>query len=262
MDEAENGQEYGNPPVMDEAVGALLEQQLLKLLSRKSFFIWMIVESDQMLSQFLEKISTNLFYCTIFEILLTVFWILCVLIYSHNPKQTGFISRQTESKTTSRTGGIRMIWEELNKSLIIIGMEADSCQDVFKQLGGAMIQEGYAKSSYIEALAAREKEYPTGLDIDGTGVAIPHTDVSHVNKAGIGIAVLKHPVTFIQMGTDDEEVSVNLVFMLSVIDPNAHIDELQKILAIIQDTAVLEQVISAQNAEKIIDIIKEKENSL
>lgn len=155
-----------------------------------------------------------------------------------------------------------MIWEELNKSLITIGMEADSYQDVFKQLGGALIREGYAKSSYIEALAAREKEYPTGLDIDGVGVAIPHTDVSHVNKAGIAIAVLKHPVTFIQMGTDDEEVSVNLVFMLSVVDPNAHIDELQKILAIIQDTAVLEQVIRAQDAEKIIDIIKEKENSL
>lgn len=155
-----------------------------------------------------------------------------------------------------------MIWEELNKSLITIGMEADSYQDVFKQLGGALIQEGYAKSSYIEALTAREKEYPTGLDIDGVGVAIPHTDVSHVNKAGIAIAVLKHPVTFIQMGTDDEEVSVKLVFMLSVIDPNAHIDELQKILAVIQDTAVLEQVIGAQNAEKIIEIIKEKENSL
>lgn len=155
-----------------------------------------------------------------------------------------------------------MIWEELNKSLITIGMEADSYQDVFKQLGGALIREGYAKSSYIEALTAREKEYPTGLDIDGVGVAIPHTDVSHVKKAGIAIAVLKHPVTFIQMGTDDEEVSVKLVFMLSVVDPNAHIDELQKILAIIQDTAVLEQVISAQDAEKIIEIIKEKENSL
>lgn len=155
-----------------------------------------------------------------------------------------------------------MIWEELNKSLITIGMEEDSYQDVFRQLGGALIQEGYAKSSYIDALNAREKDYPTGLDIDGVGVAIPHTDVSHVNKAGIAIAVLKHPVTFIQMGTDDEEVSVRLVFMLSVVDPNAHIDELQKILAIIQDTSVLGQVINAQNEEKIIEIIKEKENSL
>lgn len=155
-----------------------------------------------------------------------------------------------------------MIWEGLKESLIIIGMEADSYQDVFKQLGSILIEEGYVKSSYIDALSAREKEYPTGLDIDGTGVAIPHTDVSHVNKAGIAIAVLKHPVTFIQMGTDDEEVSVSLVFMLSVVNPDAHIDELQKILAVIQDTDVLEKLKNAQDAQKIIDIIKEKENSL
>ena len=54
-----------------------------------------------------------------------------------------------------------MIWEALKKSLIVKEMEADSCEDVFRQLGGALIREGYAKSTYIEALCTREKEYPT-----------------------------------------------------------------------------------------------------
>lgn len=155
-----------------------------------------------------------------------------------------------------------MIWEELNESLMILGMEADSSDEVFEQLGGVLTHEGYAKDSYVEALKKREREFPTGLDIDGFGVAIPHTDVSHVNKGATGVAVLKKPVTFIQMGTDDEEVEVKLVFMLSVTDPNAHIDELQKILAIIQDTDVLEQLSEAEDTQKIIDIIKEKEITL
>ena len=64
------------------------------------------------------------------------------------------------------------------------------------------------------------------------------------------------------MGTDDEEVAVRLVFMLSVVDPNAHIDELQKILAIIQDTDVLEQLLQADDAKKVIEIIREKEITL
>lgn len=155
-----------------------------------------------------------------------------------------------------------MIWEQLKESLIRIDLEADSYQDVFSQLGGMLVKEGYAKSSYIDALCAREKDYPTGLDIDGIGVAIPHTDVSHVNQAGTAIAVLKEPVTFIQMGTDDEEVSVSLVFMLCVTDPNAHLDELQRILAVIQDTDILKRLIKARNTLEIIEIIKEKENSL
>ena len=93
-------------------------------------------------------------------------------------------------------------------------------------------------------------------------MAIPHTAVTHVNKAATAVAVLKRPVTFIQMGTDDEEVAVRLVFMLSVVDPNAHIDELQKILAIIQDTDVLEQLLQADDAKKVIEIIREKEITL
>ncbi len=155
-----------------------------------------------------------------------------------------------------------MIWEELKESLIVIGMEAASSQDVFAQLGGALTKEGYTKASYVAALAAREKDYPTGLDINGIGVAIPHTDVSHVNKAAIAIAVLKEPVKFIQMATDDEEVKVKLVFMLSVVDPDAHLEELKQILAVIQDTAVLEKLTEATEKQEIIEIIKEKEKEI
>lgn len=155
-----------------------------------------------------------------------------------------------------------MIWEELKESLIEIGMEAKSSQDVFRQLGGALTKEGYTKASYVEALAERERNYPTGLDIHGIGVAIPHTDVSHVNQSGIAIAVLKEPVTFIQMATDDEEVKVKLVFMLSVVDPDAHLEELKQILAIIQDEKVLDKLTKVKEKQEMINIIKEKEITL
>lgn len=155
-----------------------------------------------------------------------------------------------------------MIWEELDPALVMTGLDARDRSDALTQIGQVVIREGYAKESYVDALIRREENYPTGLDIDGVGVAIPHTDVSHVNKAGIAIAVLKEPVTFIQMGTDDEPVDVQLIFMLSVVDPNAHIDQLQRILEIIQDTSVLEQLLNVKNVEQIIEIVKEKENSL
>ena len=155
-----------------------------------------------------------------------------------------------------------MIWEELDKSVIVPDLEAETWEDVMKSLGQKLIDEGYTKESYIDALITREKDFPTGLDIDGLGVAIPHTDVSHVNKAGIAIGVLKKPVTFIQMGSDDEEVGVKLVFMIAVTDPNAHIDELQRIIEIIQDKDVLEKLFTVTDKDTIIEVIKEKENLL
>lgn len=155
-----------------------------------------------------------------------------------------------------------MIWEQLNPRLIFPGLAAQSTEDVFKSVGGALIQEGYAKASYVQALIDREAEFPTGLDVDGIGVAIPHTPVDHVNKSATAIAVLNDPITFVEMGTDDDKVQVRLVFMLCVVDPNQHIDELQRILSIIQDTKVLQALLGAQTPEQIVTIVKEKELTL
>ena len=155
-----------------------------------------------------------------------------------------------------------MIWEELKESLIMTEVKASSSQEVFQQMGGALTREGYTKDSYVAALSEREKGFPTGLDINGIGVAIPHTDVSHVNKSGIAIGVLKEPVLFVQMATDDEVVKVKLVFMLSVVNPEAHLEELKQILAIIQDTDVLSKLTEAKEKQQIINIIKEKEITL
>ena len=73
---------------------------------------------------------------------------------------------------------------------------------------------------------------------------------------------MKEPVPFVQMATDDEVVKVKLVFMLSVVNPEAHLEELKQILAIIQDTDVLSKLTEAKEKQQIINIIKEKEITL
>ncbi|MDD3028265.1 MAG: PTS sugar transporter subunit IIA [Erysipelotrichaceae bacterium] len=155
-----------------------------------------------------------------------------------------------------------MIWEELNSALIFTDLDATNNADVLEKVGAALIKEDYAKDTYVEALLKREAEFPTGLDVDGVGVAIPHTDVSHVKVPGVAIAVLKNPVDFIQMGSDDDKVSVSIVFMLAVVNPQAHLEKLQRILAIIQDSEVLKNIKSVKSSDEIIGLIKNKENTL
>lgn len=155
-----------------------------------------------------------------------------------------------------------MIWEELNESLIFTDLEARTYEDVMRAVGQKVTAEGFAKESYVDALISREKDFPTGLDIDGFGVAIPHTDVSHVNKAATAIAILKNPVTFVQMGTDDDYVDAKVVFVLAVDDPQGHLEQLQRIISIIQDKDVLEKITQANEASEIINVIKEKEKTL
>lgn len=152
-----------------------------------------------------------------------------------------------------------MIWEDLNKNLILLQAEATSPNEVFDELGNRFIQEGYSTQDYVHALKRREAQFPTGLDINGFGVAIPHTDAGYVLKECEGIMTLKEPVTFIQMGSDDIQVQVKVVFMLAIEDPKTHIQKLQQILRIIQDNKVLEKIYQAQSKEEVVQIVKQKE---
>ena len=153
-----------------------------------------------------------------------------------------------------------MVWEQLKENLIFPELEVKNSSEIMEEMGAAFIREGLCKESYINSLINRESEFPTGIDIDGFGIAIPHTDVSHVNESGIGIATLRKPVKFIQMGTDDEEVETRVVVMLAVDNPQKHLSTLQSILEVLQDKNVLYQLSNAKEKKEVIEIIKNKEN--
>lgn len=155
-----------------------------------------------------------------------------------------------------------MVWETLKDSLIFIDLDAKTTNDVFETLGGALTEQGYGKESYVQALKDREKDYPTALDVNGFGIAIPHTAVDHVNKEGTCIAILKDTVRFVEMGSDDDPVDVKAVFMLCVKDPSAHMDFLQRLIGILQDNNVLEALKATGSPEEVIEVIKAKEAEL
>lgn len=156
-----------------------------------------------------------------------------------------------------------MIWEELSESLVMLDLEANTNTDVLEAVGGELTKQGFGKETYVQALKEREEEFPTGLNIDGIGVAIPHTAVDYVDNAAIAIATLAKPVQFEEMGMPEGcTVDVSLVFMLAVTDPQGHLKDLQRIIAILQDKSVLNKVLEAKSAAEVIEAIKEKEQTL
>ena len=113
----------------------------------------------------------------------------------------------------------------------------------------------------LNAVLKREKDYPTGLDVDGIGVAIPHTDAEHVKKEGISIAVLDHPVKFDAMGEDDCRIPIKIVIMFTVAGKDKHIDRLLQILDMIKDEEILQGLLDAKNKEEIRTVIQKREKS-
>ena len=108
-----------------------------------------------------------------------------------------------------------MIWKELNDNLVFHNLKASDNIEVLQLMGDAMIQEGYGEEGFTEAVLKREKDYPTGLDVNGIGVAIPHTDAEHVKKEGISTAVDTSGVFYLTPGIK-EVIELTDLFLLDI----------------------------------------------
>lgn len=145
---------------------------------------------------------------------------------------------------------------KIDEELIKVGVKVHSCEEAISAMGAILVEHGYVKKSYIQALLDREKEFPTGLMTAGGGVAIPHADVSHVNNTTTAVWVLENSIPFHVMGGDEDKViNVNIIFMLAIANPQEHLPFLQKLMDIFQKEDVMLSVKQAVHPGMIAEIL-------
>ncbi len=144
------------------------------------------------------------------------------------------------------------IKDYLHPEVIILQMDAETSEDVIRQLGGKLLKLGFVKEDFIEATLERERNLPTGLPLGGNiNAAIPHVDIEYVNKSALGLATLKHPVVFYNMVENDVEVPCQLVIMLALDQPKSQVEMLQSVAEVLQSPDVIEELMAARNPEEI-----------
>ena len=131
-------------------------------------------------------------------------------------------------------------------------------EEVLTYLGQQLVDKGIAKESFLQAILDREKVFATGLQFEGYGVALPHTDAEHVNKTQLAVLTLQEPVTFIQMATTDQAVSVSLIIMLAIKEAHSQVEMLQKLMTFLQDKETVEQLLSLGKGQEslVFDSLK------
>lgn len=144
----------------------------------------------------------------------------------------------------------------LTPSTTSLHLTAKSSTEVISHLSQLLLDGGYVRDSFAEAVLAREKKMPTGLPLNGKiNAAIPHTDIEHILKPSLALATLVEPVTFQNMISPDEAVSVQLVFVLALNQPKTQIEMLQKIASILQQTETVARLIKANNFQDVQQIL-------
>lgn len=146
----------------------------------------------------------------------------------------------------------------LDESVILLNLECTAMEDVLTKMGCNLVDKSLVKDGFVKAVIEREDEFATGLPTAGVSVAIPHTDVEHVNKNAISIGVLKNAVDFGVMGDDSKTTPVKIVFMLAIDQPHTQLTLLQKLMQVFQNQDTLNYLVSEKDKTSIKYLLEKK----
>lgn len=136
---------------------------------------------------------------------------------------------------------------KLSDSILIIQCDCRSKEEVIRLLGTRMNHEGYVDEGYIDSVFKRENLSNTAI---GDGFAIPHSFAGHVVNEGIGLMVLKKPITW-------GKEKVRVVFMIAL-DPDGQ-DSLKDIFEemtnITSDYAIIDKLFESQSYNEFVGIL-------
>lgn len=89
--------------------------------------------------------------------------------------------------------------------LVLWRLAIQNKDDLFALVYHELLQRGWIRETYLEAVKQREQEYPTGLDFGEFAIALPHIDPEHVLHPAMVMTLVEEPIHFQAM--DDPSLS-------------------------------------------------------
>ncbi|MFF3101992.1 PTS sugar transporter subunit IIA [Viridibacillus arvi] len=141
--------------------------------------------------------------------------------------------------------------ELISTEFIFINLKAVTDREVLLTLSSHLENANIVKNTFKQAILEREQLTPTGLITKTIGVAIPHTDIKHVNKSVIAIGVLANPVLFSSMEDPEKKIKTELVFMLALRESFSHLNVLKELIEVLQNEELLKKIVSCTSPDEL-----------
>lgn len=143
----------------------------------------------------------------------------------------------------------------LQDPLILLHTDYHSSDELFKEVNSIAYAKDFVNDQFLPKIVKREASFPTGLQLEDGGVAIPHTDADTIKKEFVAVIVNNSPVEFKRM--DDPALAVNaqLVFVLGLNQPHAQLEMLQELMEVIQNETLLKDIRKASDKETVKSLL-------
>lgn len=144
-----------------------------------------------------------------------------------------------------------------SEEIILLNKTASSQEEVFKLLTDEFKKRQLVDGDFYESIVKREENFPTGLQVKGAGVAIPHTDSEKVKQTQLGFLSLQEPVLFSDMGDKNHKIETNMIFMLGLKEPHEQLAMLQKLMGMFQQEDLIIRLLNCDTKEEFKQIMQE-----
>ena len=137
------------------------------------------------------------------------------------------------------------------KELIFIGAKFSCAEELMNRIADSALERGYIEPHYRDAIAEREKEFPTGLDLP-IPIAIPHTDAGCITPF-VAVVTLANPIPFYSMDLSGDIVQAQMVFQLGIQDGATHRRVLKKLALAFSRKEDMEELLHLKEETEILE---------
>ncbi|MHC9533316.1 PTS sugar transporter subunit IIA [Dellaglioa sp. L3N] len=145
-----------------------------------------------------------------------------------------------------------------NHNWVALNVKADSENELFDIIGKKANELFLAYPGYCVGLQERESSYPTGLDIDGFNIALPHVDTKYIKQPFVFLVTTLKPLMVRAMVTE-EFMLTNTFFFLGIKDGHEQVGLLSGILNALQEKSVIkayQDAVELQDPEELVNIMQ------
>ncbi|HER6554303.1 BglG family transcription antiterminator [Streptococcus pyogenes] len=128
-------------------------------------------------------------------------------------------------------------------------------QEAIRLAAQPLLEHQMIETSYIDGMIDSVNELGAYIVL-APKVAVPHAAPEKgTRQLGMSLLQLKEPVSFDLKQEGDPDKQVQLIFVLSAVDSSSHLKALQELSLILDDDEHIEQLIEAENTDKIMSLI-------
>ena len=139
---------------------------------------------------------------------------------------------------------------KLNETNIFLGLTAQTKEEAIRFAGQKLVEKGYVKPTYVEAMLERERLTSTYL---GESIAVPHGTIEAKDDViNTGIVFCQYPVG-VQFG-EEEQDKAKIVIGIAARN-NEHLDVIAKLTNALDDEKIIAKLATTNNILEVLAIL-------